>query len=387
MNKNFVEYKIKEERHTFDYFDSIVIWNIFNYIEEMKTNISNLLKYFDTYEKLEKKEIKYVEKSKILTSTFYRSIESEQTFILPEFYFQDELPNEDPYKIAYNLQFSFIDAINESSGLFQPFLLLNSYYMDIICYNGNKGVISAYSISMLPLECIKHYLKRNIRPYFFIIRVGRKDERKYYANVHDFNGVITYNEKKLFIETNFDMINNLDPLPMKQDFAFVLFMENILQNFSYNKEIILSTIESPILYFNHEFKYAYDYNKRILESFICDIPTLIEMKKLKYEMGKYLALKYFIDKDFSELIKIFLETKEKYDNKNKIEIKDDNKKETISEKENDEDKEVVYLNRYDTVIITAPTLEELAIKIKNMKNKKFIRHKYPIPKRGLHTYY
>ena len=104
-------------------------------------------------------------------------------------------------------------------------------------------------------------------------------------------------------------------------------------------------------------------------------------------MGKYLALKYFIDKDFSELIKIFLETKEKYDNKNKIEIKDDNKKETISEKENDEDKEVVYLNRYDTVIITAPTLEELAVKIKNMKNKKFIRHKYPIPKRGLHTYY
>ena len=118
LNKNFVEYKIKEERHTFDYFDSIVIWNIFNYIEEMKTNISNLLKYFDTYEKLEKKEIKYVEKRKILTSTFYRSIESEQTFILPEFYFQDELPNEDPYKIAYNLQFSFIDAINESSGLF-----------------------------------------------------------------------------------------------------------------------------------------------------------------------------------------------------------------------------------------------------------------------------
>ena len=440
LNQNFREYRIKEERHTFDYFNSIVIWNIFNYFIEMESNISSMEQYINIYDKLEKKQLTYVEKSKILISIFYRLRESQSTLSVAEIFFQDELQKGNPYKIAYDFQFSFIDAITESSGLFQPFLLLDSYFMDLICYNNlgvtgdeKKGVISAYSISMLPLECIKNHLKKTIKPYYLVLRRGIEDDRKYYASVHEYNGVITYNEKILLAETMFAKIDNLDPLPMKKNFAFELFLENIHENFSHNKESILNTKDSPTLYFDREFKYAFafDYKRKeigeagiLLESFICDTPILEEMKKLKYEMGQYLDLNYFIDKDFSKLIKKFIERKEKYDeshNKKENETKDekeenllagywkfynkksntnqdkkndennietnDNKKEQNHEKENLEEKEEVYFSRYNTVIITAETLDELEAKIEDMKNKKFILPKYSIPKKGINTKY
>ena len=54
LQKNFNLFKIKDEKHTFDYFDSIVIWNIFNYFIKYDSNISNIKQYFNIYEKLVK---------------------------------------------------------------------------------------------------------------------------------------------------------------------------------------------------------------------------------------------------------------------------------------------------------------------------------------------
>ena len=135
--------------------------------------------------------INYVEKSMMLIGLFIRLKESKISFALPELYFYDELEEEDPYKMAYKFQFSLIDNLTEYSRLFQPFLLLDSYFMDLICYenlnidskNVKDGVISSYSISMLPLDYIKSHLKKTIKKYFLIIRNGKKDERIYYDKI------------------------------------------------------------------------------------------------------------------------------------------------------------------------------------------------------------
>ena len=241
MNKNFLEYKIKEEKHSFDYFNSIVIWNIFNYYNEIGSNFSEMENYFKIYEKLEQKNnLNYVDKSKILIDIFLRLKESKKTLVFPELFFYDELHQNNPYKIAFDFQFSFIEALTEFSGLFQAFLFLNSYLMDIICYNNlsinihanNKGrVISSYSISMLPIDYIKKLLKNCIKPYFFILRRGVSDERKYSTNKHDFNNIITFNEKILLKETNYQKINYKEKLSIRKNYAFILFLENIIQNF------------------------------------------------------------------------------------------------------------------------------------------------------------
>ena len=436
INKNLLEYIIKDEKHTFDYFNSLVIWNIFSYYSKIKSDYGEMENYFKIYEKLVKrKDLNYVDKSKVLIDIFNRLIESKITLVFPELYFYDELKDNNPYKIAYDFQFTFIDALSETSGLFLPFLLLDSYFMDLICYknlaireeNIKNGVISAYSISMLTLDCIKKHLKKTIKPYFFIIRKGISDERKYYASVHKFNNIITYNEKILLSETAYQKIDFKEKLSTKKDYAFILFFENMHENFSHNKENLLNKQESPTLFFNDklEFSYAYDYDIKqigeagvLLESFICENETLEEMKKLKYEMGEYLDIKFFIDKDFSQLLKKFDEKRIQYINENKDKDVDVQKylegyrkfndvkteinkkaefekakenekqeKEKDTSTENIEKQETVHFSRYNKVIITGETMEELEKKIQDMKNKKFIKADNAVPSNNDKTCY
>ena len=423
INKCFNLFKIKEEEHTFEYFDSLVIWNIFNYLNKNKTIISEIRNYLKIYDKLKQTDLKYVDKSLLLVGVFLRLKESKKDFTIPELFFYDELPEKSPYKMAYEFQFLFIDELTEFSRLFQPFLFLDSYFMDMICYknlnidekNIKNGVISSYSISMLPLDYIKEHLKKSIKKCFFIIKRGVMDEREYYASIQTDTGVITYNEKILLNETPFGYISDLDKESYRKNYAFVLNLANIHLNFSQYKKSILNTYKSPTIYFNIDFDYSYVYegnsaqiceSGELLESFICDVYTLDEMKKLKYEMGKYFEVKYFVDKDFNMLIKSFLAKKNNFkksiiendeklyeseykdiiNNANKSKDCDINgdvkidKENRYQNKEENKNEETILLSRYNCVIITAKTLEELSEKIKNMKNKKLISPKNAVPR-------
>ena len=122
------------------------------------------------------------------------------------------------------------------------------------------------------------------------------------------------------------------------------------------------------------------------------------MEKLEYEMGEFLDINYFIDKDFSQLIKKFLEKKQQildsYKNENNgneklnNEIGGESKElgEKISKK-NEEMQDTIKFSRYNVVIITAKTLEELFVKIEEMKNKKFIRPENALPRNDDKTCY
>jgi hypothetical protein len=91
-------------------------------------------KYFKIYKILVNRKLNYVDKSKILLDAFFRLKESKTTLVFPKLFFYDDLKKDNAYKIAYNFQFSFIEKLTEFSGLYQPFLLLDSYFMDMICY-------------------------------------------------------------------------------------------------------------------------------------------------------------------------------------------------------------------------------------------------------------
>jgi len=444
LNKNFNLLKIEDEESTFEYFDSLVIWNIFNYLNKNKSSYIQIKYYLERYDKVKAAKINYVEKSLLLIGLFDKLTETKKDYSIPELYFYEELPEKNPYKMAYNFQFLFIENLTELSGLFQPFLLLDSYFMDLICYKNLKidkkniknGVISSYSISMIPLDYIKDHLKKSIKKYFFIIKRGISDERNYYACVQKDSGVVTYNEKILLEGTNFVSISSFENDNFRQDYAFLLNLENLHENFSHNKESILNTDKSPTIYFDEDFDYSYVYNKKndtigeagdLLESFICDIDTLEEMKKLKYEMGTYFNVFYYVQKNFDFLIKSFKIVKKNYDEQNannnnaesshiefeglnsevikkdnnevkpnniiNIEIKNENKEQNqqIEQNQQKEQKskkeEAILLSRHNCTIIKAKTLQELFEKINDMKNKKFIQPKIVTPENDDKNFY
>ena len=156
------------------------------------------------------------------------------------------------------------------------------------------------------------------------------------------------------------------------------------------------------------------------------------MKKLKYKMGIYFEVEYFVDKNFNRLIQSFLVIKKEFEKENPLnneelmkkgyKIINNNYNEYIMNQkkfldkrvdeevqlENDEDKnkevkkeqsqkynqnqgkekeDVILLSRYNSVIIKTKTLEELSKKINDMKNKKFIIPNNVIPKNDSKNYY
>ena len=67
----------------------------------------------------------------ILVGFMGRAFEDIYNFSFPKFYFYDELNDMNPYEQVYNFQFDIIENITEDSCLFQPFLFLNSYIMNV----------------------------------------------------------------------------------------------------------------------------------------------------------------------------------------------------------------------------------------------------------------
>jgi hypothetical protein len=143
------------------------------------------------------------------------------------------------------------------------------------------------------------------------------------------------------------------------------------------------------------------------------------MKKLKYEMGEYLNIDYFVDKDFGKLIDKFSEIKQKQEiddeqnednefkkellgeykqmnneknklkeglNNNEIIAENQGRKQKISAK-SEKKQEIVVFSRYNVIIIKAETLKELSAKIKDMKTKVFVKANNAVPKSDGKTLY
>ena len=203
------------------------------------------------------------------------------------------------------------------------------------------------------------------------------------------------------------------------NYAFVLNIENFHENFSHNKKHIVNFQESPILYIDRNLKLAeiYDYNSKVyeeagklVESFIGPTKLVEELQNIKYEMGNFLEIKYFIDKDFSKLVREFyikaksfnlsendlnemfpdLNKKNKITNSEINEFNDktvnSSKKENIEQDNNfyiekifqDENENEIFLSKHNTYIVTGETFEELMENAEKASKKTFIKAKHQI---------
>jgi len=445
MTKKFYLFNYPNRLYTLNYFNALCLWNLYYYLKENGGNMNCISDYIQLYKNISKRtnELNYVDMSMILISFVHRIFEIKSNFKGPKIFFYNELENDNPYKIAYDFQYQIIENLKEQSCLFLPFLFLDSYIMNAI-YNKNfsyiKGFLPAYSLSMLPIESIKNHLKKTIKNYFFVLDKGEKNERKYYASVHKYNFLVTYNENILLKNSKFQNIYNLghfDELKDKKNFAFIINLENLHENFSHNKEELINIKISPTLFFDINFKlanvYHYDTNKygeagRLLEGFIAQENLIDEMKKTQYEMGIFMEVKYYISKDFNDLIEGFRKkyieqnkkdfdfkgSKQLLNNENSINANtskgidnEEQQKETLVKINNNEIKDkkgimnnnsidvndqndntnVIYLSRHNTYILKADTIEELMEKVDNMKKKKIIRSEEEVENNTINTNY
>lgn len=423
-------FQLEDKPYTLKYFNSLCFWNLCNTIIKLNQQFSYLSQYIDLYNKIVPKEnLNSIEKIGIFVTFIYIALEDKNNIDCPIFYFYNDLPDENPYKTAFKFQYEIIDHINEESCLFQPFLFLDSYIMDnIYCkgYTFISKVNSAYSISMLTLDLIKEHLKKSIKPYFFVLeKTNKTNKRKYYAAIHKFSKIIIYNENILLKDSNFTKMHHLDKSIITfqskfiQQYAFKINLENIHENFSHGKETIINIKESPTLYFDRNMNISNIYNiespnygeaGRLVEEFICGQKYIEEMKANKYDLGDFLKVKYFVAKDFNELLEGFKKVKTIYDGSEHQNIKGDRKQKSsnydtkvdlkennLSNKNNQDNLEnrpkeenlepnieikpsidseednVIYLSKYNTYTLTAENYEDLNKKIEEMKKKKIIR--------------
>lgn len=421
MKKNFSLIKLENNELTLNYFNSLSFWNFCNLIIKEKYPYSFIKNYINFYEEVRvKNNLSYIEKSMILVGFVLRVLEDEKNLSFPKLFWYEDLDDNNPYKVAFNFQYNLIENITEESCLFQPFLFLDSFIMD--CRYGQSfdfiknSFKSAYSISMLSIESIKDHLKKSIKNYFFVLeKQGKKNKRKYYASVQKCNRLITYNENILLKDSNFTKMYELDkediiynPKIIK-NFAFILNLENLHENFSHNKEELLNIKDSPTLFFNRDLNlsYVFHYNidnlgeaGKLVEEFICGQTLIDAIKQTKFEMGDFLDIKYFIDKDFNNLIEGFkgviqlteknkkneeINIQENYDNSSTNSdllknVQDDEESPTnrtkINEKENNsinKKEGEILLSKHNTYVISAETIEELMEKVNELeKNRKNI---------------
>ena len=409
MEDNFNLYQFDENEKTLHYFNSLCLWYLlFITTKKPPKFYSYANEYVNLYKKInDRKGLSYIEKIKILITFVNITLEEQNNFNCPKFYFCDELDKDNPYKVANDFQFGIIENITEESCLFQPLLFFNSYIMDNIYCGGFKFVKlvkPAYSISMLSLDLIKEHLRKSIKNYFFVLeKYNIKDKRNYKASMHKFSKIVIYNENVLLANKVCRKMHQIDKLTAKSEskfiktFAFTLNLENLHENFSHGKENNIK--ESSTLYFDRNFKLSYIYNEelpyfgeacKLLDAFIAEQYIIEEMKKSIYDMSDYLNVKFFIDKDFKELIEGFENKKvESSNNDLKYKLREEennliniyyvtNNKDILFDNKNNvniNNEDMIILSRYNTYTLTADTYEELFDKIEKLKKKKIIRRK------------
>ena len=419
IKKKFYLFNYPNEKYTLEYFNALCLWNLFNYINKIHGDNNFIINYMNLYDNITKRhELNYIDKSMILINYDEQIFESKKILKSPKLFFYNDLDNNNPYKLAYYFQYDIIENLTEKSCLFLPFLFLDSYIMNCVYkkYSFTKGFLPAYSISMLPLESIKKHLKNTIKNYFFVIEKGEEDDRKYYAEVHKYNFVVTYNENILLRNSKFLNIYDFgkySEIEEVYDLAFIINLENLHEKFSHNKEELINIKNSPTLFFDINFEYSsvYHYEAkergeagRFSEAFIAKETLINEMKKTQYKMGKYFKVIYYVDINFKPLIEGFKTIKDNLnqnmnENQNNININSNSlnhspcntnlvkiseqkenkdKKEHLKSENNDnnlekDDDNVIYLSRHNTYIIKASTMDELMSKIEDMENKKIIK--------------
>ena len=301
---------------------------------QYKTRLGLLIYYY--INKCESKtEIKYIKKlfltiiSDIMSTniTFSQCLRIINLFIRKKFendnsldflIFFSELSQNSPYYLARELNKQEITNLKEFSRYFPAYLQLGSYIM----FNYYKGEMS-YTFSLELLFIMKYLLLSNYEDFAFTTS-EKSDEFSYNTEVENITVINENNLFKLF-NNNYKNIFQIKNIEEAKHFALPISFEfrheknvhqkrnnknrNILSQKLYYKDGKIERIEKTIKLDNDKVV-TKEESSILMDNYLsADRDIVLELKLLPF-FGELLNYKYFVEKDFSKLLKNMKEIKD-----------------------------------------------------------------------------
>ena len=317
--------------------------------DEFDEIILNLLY---TQKKTASKGLTYSQKLRIII-LYLRSKLSDPDSISKIIFFS-ELEENSPYVLARELNKKEINHLTEFSRFFSAYLQIHSYEM----YNYYQKEKS-FTFSLELLFVMKYLLLSNYEEFIFTT-LERSDEYAYNASNEN---ITVINEGNLF-GNDYIILKQKLSTEQSKNLAFPISFEFRHEKNAYEKRYNKNSKNfSPFVFYrNGKIERIEEEKKinnicikkgergRIIESFLTPDKSIIyEFKKL-HIFGELLDYKYFVDKDFSELLKKMKEIKEKNGKKMSFEKKDKNDasdKIEIYQEEKDENISELYADKLE----------------------------------------
>ena len=262
---------------------------------------------------IESTNITFLQRLRIFIFYFRKKFEDANDKII----FFSKLSENSPYVLAKELNQKELNHLTEFSRFFCAYLQLDSY----ILYNYYKSAMS-FSFSLELLFIMRHSLLSNYEDFIFITN-ERSDE---YAYLSDNESITVINSKSLFINIYQSEDENNDikesknvALPISFEFRYHKNFRQKRNNKNYNnlspvffyRDGKIQKIEDNIKYRNVIIEKGE--GAKIIESFLSDnIEIILELKNVQI-FGELLDYKYYIEKDFSKLLKKMEEIRKEKD--------------------------------------------------------------------------
>ena len=238
---------------------------------------------------------------------------------LDDLIFFSQIPKNSPYFLARELNIQEINNLNEFSRYFPAYLQLQSFIM----FNYYKGEIS-YSFSLELLFIMKYLLLSNYEDFIFTTR-ERSDEFAYNAKIENITvinennlfSLFNDNQENIFQITNPEESKNL-ALPISFEFRHKKNSHLVRDNKNpnalspkiYYKDGRIERIERTL-----QLKDGKSITKGecgvLVENYLSTDRNIILELKIMPIFGELLNYKYFVEKDFSKLLKKMEEIKKK----------------------------------------------------------------------------
>ena len=223
-----------------------------------------------------------------------------------------------PYVIANEFNKQEIKELKESSRYFTAYLQLDSFILKNYYINE-----SSFSFSLELLFIMKYFLLSNYEDIIFTTN----ELSELYAYMSESHGITVINENNLFTkDINIKRIGNLNDIKKSKNFALPISMEFRHEKNSHKKRRRKNPrVFSPFVYYKdgkleriivkkkineNEFIEKGESGKMV-EKYLSEDNTVITCLKNIPIFGELLKSDYFVDKNFVEFSKKFVEIKQK----------------------------------------------------------------------------
>ena len=295
---------------------------ICKYMNEYEDDYLTFLKIIHSvallFTQIKDENLKYSEKIRLLIFTLNEEIKNNSSSNV-KLRLISQLKKNSPYILAYNFNIEQIEGLTEFSPLFQAYLQLDAYKAFNYIHNMESQTFSLEQNFMIKYQLLSTYEK-----FFYVKRKSSSE----LASLDKYTKITVINEESIFGKNYTEIYKNTD-LKKAYNYAMPLSINFLLEKSGHYKYSIKDKNNiSPVTYYMglyyeyepsyHELLFACE-SRRIIENFICNDKNIIYALSTKLIFGEFLKPKYFMGRDFNELIE---EVRKKLDIYNLKEIED-----------------------------------------------------------------